>query len=125
LEKLKVRDAFLIGCWQALAIFPGISRSGSTVVAGLRSGLKKEAAFTFSFYLAVPAILGAFVLQLLNLNNSYFQLKEGIVGFIAAAIFGFLSLGIFKKVVLMDKLFYFGFYCLALGLILLSYIYVS
>lgn len=125
LAKLREKNAFIIGCWQALAILPGISRSGSTVIGGLWQGLEKESAFSFSFYLAIPAILGAFILQLPDLPHSSFPIKEGFLGFISAAIFGLLSLGIFKKVVLKGKLFYFGFYCLILGLTVLLKVYVS
>lgn len=121
LGQLKQRKAFFIGCFQALAIFPGISRSGSTVVSGLWQGLKREDSFTFSFYLAVPAMLGALMLQIPQLLNDNDQLTMGLIGLMTAFLTGFLSLRLLKKVVLKGKLHYFGFYCLILGMILLLF----
>jgi undecaprenyl-diphosphatase len=63
-------SAFLIGCAQAFAILPGISRSGSTIVAGSFLGLKRQAAATFSFLLAIPVILGATVLEVKDMMES-------------------------------------------------------
>ena len=62
-QDITYKTAFLIGCAQAFAILPGISRSGSTIVAGSWLGLKRQSATTFSFLLAIPAILGATVLE--------------------------------------------------------------
>ena len=62
-QDITYKTAFLIGCAQAFAILPGVSRSGSTIVAGSWLGLKRQSATTFSFLLAIPAILGATVLE--------------------------------------------------------------
>lgn len=115
-SQLKWIDALFIGCFQALAIFPGISRSGSTVVPGLWRGLERETSFAFSFYLAVPAILGALVLQIPEIFNNDNQLNMGLIGLITAAVSGFVSLKLFEKIVLKGKLFYFGMYCFILGI---------
>jgi undecaprenyl-diphosphatase len=69
-EGLSLRDIFLIGCAQALAVVPGVSRSGSTITAGLLLGLKREEAARFSFLLMVPIVLGAGVLKLRHLHLS-------------------------------------------------------
>lgn len=114
-NKLNWPDAFMIGLFQALAILPGISRSGSTTVAGLWRSLTKKTAFVFSFYLAIPAILGALTLHLNELLNHNGELKNGLIGFTTAAISGLLALKIFEKAVLKGKLFYFGVYCFLLG----------
>ena len=111
-------NALIIGLFQSLAILPGISRSGSTVVSGLWQGLKRQEAFKFSFYLAIPAILGAQLLELKKL----LEIGDGMVvshllGFIAAGITGLLSLRVLKKVLIAGKLSYFGIYCLILGAI--------
>lgn len=66
-RELTWRDALLIGCFQAFAILPGISRSGSTIVAGLFAGLKREEAATFSFLLAIPVIAGGGLLKVIDL----------------------------------------------------------
>ena len=115
-DKLNWRDALLIGVFQALAIIPGISRSGATIVSAL--GRKLETAFRFSFYLAVPAILGAFVLQIPDLVYSPCSyLKQGILGMIIAGITGYLTLKILERVLMSARFWFFGFYCLAIGLI--------
>ncbi|NIM03664.1 undecaprenyl-diphosphatase, partial [bacterium] len=67
---LKWLDALFIGAFQALAILPGISRSGSTIVSGMWRKLDRKTAFQFSFYLAIPAILGALTLQIPDLIYS-------------------------------------------------------
>lgn len=114
-SQLNWQKAFIVGCFQALAILPGVSRSGSTIIGGLWTGLKKETAFDFSFLLAVPAILGALALQIPEISSNGDQLAMGFVGLITASISGFLSLKLFKQIVLKSKLYYFGFYCLVLG----------
>lgn len=117
-------DSLFIGVFQALAILPGISRSGSTISSGLFRYLKREDAFKFSFLLAIPVILGAMVLQMFDIKQCGLcsDFLANFVGFIAALIFGFLSLKILEKVAAKGKLHYFAFYCLALSLIILIFI---
>lgn len=117
LTDLTWRDALFIGILQALAILPGISRSGSTVVAGLWRNLTRESAFVFSFLLSIPAILGAMVLQVGDTSNvingdylTYFM------GFVSAVFSGYLSLKLFKNALIQGKLAFFGIYCLLLGI---------
>jgi len=119
-NKLNWKNALFIGCFQALAILPGVSRSGSTIVAGLSQGLSRKNAFIFSFYLAVPAILGALVLQIPDIADLDSQsLNLGLIGTLTAFIFGLLSIKILEKVVYKGKLYYFAAYCLILGLLVL------
>jgi undecaprenyl-diphosphatase len=120
-EKINPVRAITIGVFQAVAIIPGISRSGSTVVGGVMSGLSKKDAFTFSFMLAIPAIIGALVLQLAG-NGTYEQVSAGamLVGFLSASITGVASLKLLDKVVRESKLNYFGYYCAILGIVLLT-----
>ncbi len=99
MEKLSLKDALLIGLAQASAIFPGVSRSGATITAGLSLNLTRETAARFSFLLSAPIIAGAGAKSLLNI---YGELKRGtigsaeltlfVVGFIAAAISGYLCI---------------------------------
>lgn len=117
---LKWWDALFIGVLQALAILPGVSRSGSTIVAGLWRGLKQDTAFQFSFYLAIPAILGALTLQIPDLINGQVNyLSQGILGMIIAGIVGYGALKILEKTLISAKLWIFGIYCLVLGIIIL------
>ncbi len=99
MEKMTLRDALLIGLAQALAIFPGVSRSGSTISTGLALGLKRETAAKFSFLLSAPIIAGA---GLKSLAEVYSGLKNGAmagsslvlfpIGFLFAAVSGYLCI---------------------------------
>ena len=117
---LNSKNSLLIGLAQALAIIPGISRSGSTITAGLHQGLTPKDAFNFSFLISLPAIFGAQLLQLNKLGNlPSTQLPTLTIGFLAAFISGLFALKLLKRFVLNAKLHYFGFYCLILGLLTL------
>jgi undecaprenyl-diphosphatase len=106
-----------IGIWQAVAIFPSISRSGSTVFGALKSGLPTKEAFSFSFLLSIPAIAGAVAIHLLK--NPTMQLSEGDwAGFGVALVTSFLSISILNRLMIGKKLHYFGYYCLALSAVL-------
>jgi len=91
LDKASWLHAILIGLSQALAIIPGVSRSGSTIAAGLGMGLKREDAARFSFLMSMPMILGAGLLKLKDFGSGVTH-AELAVGFITAAVFGFLSI---------------------------------
>lgn len=85
-------DAIIIGLFQALALFPGVSRSGSTIVGGLSRGLDRPTAARFSFLLGIPAILGAGLQAILNIfsaNGSDFSLGVYVAAFIAAGVTGY------------------------------------
>lgn len=119
-NSLKWQDAIFIGCFQALAIIPGISRSGSTIVSGLWRKFDRKTAFQFSFYLAIPAILGALVLQIPDLI--YFPcsyLGQGLLGMIVAGIVGYGTLKLLERILLSAKFWLFGIYCLVLGIVVL------
>lgn len=117
---LKWKDALFIGIFQALAILPGISRSGSTIVFGLWRGFDRETAFRFSFYLAIPAILGALVLKSKELMAySSNEIAQGLIGMLIAGIVGYFALRILESILKQAKLFWFGIYCLILGIIIL------
>lgn len=122
LRDLKWKDAFFIGLLQALAILPGVSRSGSTLVAGLWRKLDQETAFHFSFYLAIPAIIGATVLQIPELVEREFNcLNQAVLAMFVAGVIGYFALIFLRKVLLGRKLWLFGFYCFLLGLSLLFF----
>lgn len=123
LEEMKGRDAFTIGLVQGIATIPGISRSGSTVTAGLFCGLDKEFAFRFSFLMSIPAILGAAVLKMMDVNIADLTTNAGpyAVGMIVAAVVGYASIRWLKNLIQKDQFHYFGYYCLAVGLISIVY----
>jgi undecaprenyl-diphosphatase len=108
-----------VGLAQGLAAFPGISRSGLTIVAGLRSGLAPEEAFSFSFLLSLPAILGAAILELAVSAEGpevLWSLPQGWwVGMMIAFISGLLALALLRRVVVRGLWGAFGLYCIAAG----------
>ena len=123
LKEMNGRDAITIGLVQGIATIPGISRSGSTVSAGLFCGLDKEFAFRFSFLMSIPAILGAAVLKLMDVDAADLAANAGpyAVGMIVAAVVGYASIRWLKNLIQKDQFHYFGYYCLAVGLISIVY----
>jgi undecaprenyl-diphosphatase len=119
-----VRAAILIGLAQAFAIIPGISRSGSTVVAGLWLGVEAEEAAAFSFLIAVPAILGAALLELPDLFDGAGGLAAGplILGSAAAAVAGVLAIWTFVAMLKRKSFHRFGPYCWGVGSLFLLYL---
>lgn len=114
IKGLKGFQALTIGLFQAVAIVPGISRSGATIVGGLSQKLDSDSAFKFSFYLSIPAIVGANLLQLKNLSQIDF-LPQSLVGMLAAFAVGYFSLRFLQKILRSQKLYYFSFYCFLIG----------
>jgi undecaprenyl-diphosphatase len=106
-----------VGLAQALAITPGVSRSGATIAAGLFLGLERETAARLSFVLSVPAILGALVLQLAHLDPAQAPpLAPLLVGAATAAASGLAALKLLLRLVRSGRLHWFAWYCWALGL---------
>lgn len=116
--QLNLWDAVLIGLAQSAAIAPGLSRSGTTVSAGLMRGLNRELAARFSFLLSIPAILGAGLFEVKKIA-AVPDLMPLILGGIAAFISGYLAIGIFMRIITRFDLRFFSYYCLAVGLIVL------
>ncbi|MFQ5946568.1 MAG: undecaprenyl-diphosphate phosphatase [Anaerolineae bacterium] len=119
-SQLRVWEALAVGAGQALALFPGISRSGATIAAGLWRGLDRRDAARFSFLLAVPAVLGAGILQGLAL------LSEGdpeagwalALGFASALASGYAAIRVLLRYLQRRSLLPFAGYCLVLGAVL-------
>ena len=113
-------DALIIGLAQAVALFPGISRSGFTISAGLLRKLKPEIAFKFSFLLALPVIFGSVILQLPVLiqqgENSYLL---GGIGMLISFFIGIISLQILERILKRGKYFWFSLYLIILGMVIL------
>lgn len=123
-RKPGAREALLMGLAQAFAIIPGISRSGATVVAGLWLGVEAEEAAALSFLMAVPAILGAAVLELPGLMAGGGDLGAGplILGSAVAAVAGVLAIWIFVAMLKRKSFHHFGPYCWGVGGVFLSYL---
>ncbi len=95
LTEVGLRDGFLVGVAQALALLPGVSRSGSTITAGLFLGFQRAAAARFSFILGIPAIVGAGMLETMHLLRTGLPASERtlfVVGMAASAVTGFLAI---------------------------------
>lgn len=118
-KNMRVRDALVIGAFQALATVPGLSRSGSTITAGVAMGLERSFAVKFSFLLSIPAVLGANILTLADVISEG-GVAEGvwgyyIVGMLVAMVSGYLSLRLVKYISQKGKFGYFAYYCWIVG----------
>ena len=113
--------ALAVGIAQGIAITPGISRSGTTIVCGMVCGMDRELAGRFSFLLSIPAIAGAMVLQLASKDLGSIDFFPLLMGFLSAAVIGFLSLKFLMKIVKKGNLAWFAPYCWALGLGIIFY----
>jgi len=120
-KDLNSKNSLLIGTAQGLAVLPGISRSGATIVAGLLTGIKPVDAYNFSFLISLPAIAAAMLLQLTDLPAGQWFNPGLLIGFVAAFISGFFALKLLKKFVSQGKFSFFAYYCLVLGLTLLVF----
>ena len=119
--RLNIMDAVWIGVTQLVAsIFPGISRSGSTLSTGLLRGVNKQTALDYSFILGIPAIVAAAALELKDAVKDGFTLSAEImpivVGMIVSAVVGFLSIKLFKWLLKTDKMIIFVVYTFVVGL---------
>lgn len=119
-ERMSFADAWWIGLGQALAIVPGLSRSGTTIAAGLARGLERESAARFSFLLSVPVILGAGVLQVRDLSFASAQEVAPLAaGFLAAFASGLAAIRILLDVIRRSRLTLFSWYVWTLGAVVL------
>lgn len=125
-ENISLRDAFIIGISQALAVLPGLSRSGTTIATGLVLGNKKTSMAQFSFLMVIPPILGEALLDVMKVAKGEdlggeIGMWPLIVGFLAAFISGCIAckwmIGIVKK----GKLVYFAYYCAIVGVAVIAY----
>jgi undecaprenyl-diphosphatase len=117
--RLSRTDALLIGLGQAIAILPGVSRSGVTIAVALFLGFARPEAFEFSFLLSIPAVLGAALLKLKGAGILHgtgpFTGADIIGGFVLSAAFGLLALYLARKILLQRRFWYFSFYCWVVG----------
>ncbi|MCB9727575.1 MAG: undecaprenyl-diphosphate phosphatase [Deltaproteobacteria bacterium] len=115
LADLTLRDALIIGTLQGIAILRGVSRSGTTITAGLLVGLDRRSAAAFSFLMAIPAILGALVLALRHGAPPGQGLSIFLVGGLVAAASGTLALRWLLRLLQKGQLHHFAWYCFALS----------
>ena len=121
-EHISMKDAFIIGLAQAVAVLPGVSRSGSTIATGLMLGNKKESLAQFSFLLVIPPILGEALLDIMKMVKGEnvmggIDTLPVIVGFVAAFLAGCVACKWMINIVKRGKLIYFGIYCAIVGVV--------
>lgn len=125
--RVGILDGIFVGIAQGIAVLPGVSRSGMTMIAGQTVGLSREETFRFSFLLSIPAILGATAFQVTEVagwDEFVSSLPQGwYIGAMAAFFSGLAALVILRKLVMESKWWLLGIYCLALGLltVIISY----
>jgi undecaprenyl-diphosphatase len=125
-DKLPLLKAFQIGCCQILSIIPGVSRSGATILGGELLGVDRRAATLFTFYLAVPTMLGATILELHQKAGalSHGQSLDIAIGFAVSFVVAFFVIREFLNIVTRYGLKPFGWYRIAAGLALIGYLAV-
>lgn len=123
IDQIRVKDSVLIGLSQALAVAPGISRSGATISTGLFCGLDRVSAARFSFLLSIPVILGAVLVKIGDFFLLFNRGQGGVlfVGFVSALLSGYLCIKFLLNLIRNRGLNLFAYYCLFVGsLFLLS-----
>ncbi len=116
-KNVGIKDAILIGISQAIAILPGISRSGATISTSVLLGIDKEKSARFSFLMVVPLIFGKMAKDILSgeINAAETNFLPLLVGFVFAFLTGMLACKWMIKLVKQSKLTYFAYYCFAVG----------
>jgi undecaprenyl-diphosphatase len=119
-EHISWKDALVIGIAQAIAVLPGVSRSGSTIATGLMLGNKKESLAQFSFLMVIPPILGEALLDVLKMTKGEdvmggIETLPLVIGFLAAFLSGCVACKWMINIVKKGKLIYFGIYCAIVG----------
>ncbi|MCI1779536.1 MAG: undecaprenyl-diphosphate phosphatase [Bacteroidales bacterium] len=124
-KKLGYKEAFIIGLAQSVAVMPGLSRSGTTISAGLMLGVKKEEVARFSFLMVIIPILGEAVLELFKGGMS--EAASGVaglqlfLGFVSAFVFGTFACKVMLNIVRRNKLYGFAIYCALAGSFCIAY----
>jgi undecaprenyl-diphosphatase len=126
METMNWQDVIFISLAQAVAILPGVSRSGSTIAVGTRMGMEHDEAARFSFFLGIPAIGGAVVLTLKDLLEAHqagtappIDVTGLLIGLVVSFVVGYLAIVCLIRVLRAGKFAWFGYYVAVLGLLLL------
>ena len=116
-KDMSFKQTLIVGICQGLAVFPGISRSGSTIASGLCLGLNREYAARYSFLLSIPAVIGAGLIQIKDIATLDASVSVLLAGFISSVIFGYLSIKLLMKMIKGWSLDIFAYYCTIIGII--------
>lgn len=120
--EIGVKEALTVGCFQILGLFPGISRSGSTIVGGMTQGLKRDTAFKYSFMLYIPMSLAAMALEIFDLQIDFNLIGYYIAAVIVSLVVTLLVTKWFRKIVNNGKLIYFSIYCFIVGTLVILFL---
>ncbi|MFH1386777.1 MAG: undecaprenyl-diphosphate phosphatase [bacterium] len=125
ISRIPYGKCVLIGLFQSLAMFPGVSRSAATIVGGLILGLKRTTIVEFSFLLAVPTMLAASVLDLLKSGSSFSRSDFGVlaIGFVVSFLVALLSIKFFLNFIKKHTFIPFGVYRVAAALVLMGWLF--
>ncbi len=121
-KTMRIRDALIIGCCQCVATIPGLSRSGTTITAGIATGLDRSFAMRFSFLMSIPAVLGANILGIVDAIQTDFDfstLPVYLAGMAAAVVSGIAAILLMKLIAKRNKFGFFTYYCWAAGIVTL------
>ena len=126
LNNLNLKDAFLIGLAQVLALIPGVSRSGIVITAGLLMGFSRYESSKYSLLLSIPVILAAATLESINLfiKKGFFFSIEMLIGMIISFCIAFITIKLFMNWINRASLQIFVYYRVVLGIIILLYVYI-
>ena len=117
--ELSFRDSFLVGVAQGIALIPGVSRSGMTITTALLRKIDKEKAFTFSFLLFIPAVIGATIGTIAEAQNVFAEIDyvDVALAFLVTFVVGFVALKLLLRILMREKFHLFAYYCWAIGLV--------
>lgn len=113
--EISLAVALVMGLFQALALIPGVSRSGSTISSGLFSGADKQKVFRFSFLLSIPAIAGATAVEMFKAPGVVLD-GSSLVATLVAAIVGYMAIRAVRRFVMSERFYLFAAYCLVMGI---------
>lgn len=119
-RSITISDALIIGLCQCVATIPGLSRSGTTITAGIATGLRRDFALRFSFLLSIPAVLGANILSLFDAFKAgvdWASVPAYLVGMVAALISGIVSINLLKYISAKGRFGGFAYYCWVVGVL--------
>lgn len=117
IDDLRTPDAIVIGIGQAISIFPGISRSGATIGAGLALGVDRDHAARFAFLLSIPALIGAVIVKVPDLGSTSIEPGPAIVGFVSSLLFSYASIWGLIRYLRRNTLYPFAAYCVIAGVL--------
>ena len=120
IDDMTLTDAAVIGAAQAISILPGISRSGSTIAAGLVLGIERDDSARFAFLLAIPALFGAALVKIPDLSGEPLGLGSALGGFLASLVFSYAAVAVLIKYLKTRTLYPFAAYCVVAGLVFLA-----